>query len=452
MKEKRNFFLECIVILCLTGILLGIATDLLELKDSDIKYAEFFKQKEPYDVLFMGTSHVINGVFPMELWKDYGIVSYNFGGHGNQMATSYWVLRNALDYTSPKVVVIDGLNLSRDRKCSANFSQVHQSLDTFPLSWTKIRAIFDLHDDPNAVRDEGTEKPTKAALLWNYTVYHARWAELGKKDFLPEINKEKGAQSRIQVVRGSLNRISQDQKSDPNTTGEVYLRKMIEECQARGIEVLLTYLPFPARDWEQKEANRLYDIAEEYKINYINFLDMDLIDYQTDLYDANSHLNPSGARKVTAFLGSYLKARYDLPDRREDESYSFWNEDYDAYVKLKNNNLKSRNSIIQYLMLLAGDDFDYMIELRKPEILDNDWIVSLLENAGIPAQAINKNVHYLIHTADGRTWTLPGVVDEEDGTIMKITVMRYGELIDEVEFQYKEDLNMRDINSISAQR
>jgi hypothetical protein len=62
----------------------------MERKASDFKYANFFEQDEDFDVLFFGTSHVINGIFPMELWNDYGIVSYNFGGHGNEIATSYW--------------------------------------------------------------------------------------------------------------------------------------------------------------------------------------------------------------------------------------------------------------------------------------------------------------------------------------------------------------------------
>jgi hypothetical protein len=62
----------------------------MERKASDFKYANFFEQDEDFDVLFFGTSHVINGIFPMELWNEYGIVSYNFGGHGNEIATSYW--------------------------------------------------------------------------------------------------------------------------------------------------------------------------------------------------------------------------------------------------------------------------------------------------------------------------------------------------------------------------
>lgn len=64
-------------------------------KDSYFKYEPFFKQEENFDVLFMGTSHVLNAVYPMELWNDYGIVSYNFGGHGNYLPTTYCIMKNA---------------------------------------------------------------------------------------------------------------------------------------------------------------------------------------------------------------------------------------------------------------------------------------------------------------------------------------------------------------------
>ena len=69
-----------------------------------------------YAVLFFGTSHVNNAVFPMELWKDYGITAYNFGGHANAIATSYWVMKNALDYTHPKLVVFDCLGMTSNTK------------------------------------------------------------------------------------------------------------------------------------------------------------------------------------------------------------------------------------------------------------------------------------------------------------------------------------------------
>lgn len=403
MRRKLKIIVSCIITLSLTVCILSYLSDLMERKASDVKYKDFFEQEEDFDVLFMGSSHVINGVFPMELWNDYGIVSYNWGGHGNHLATTYWVMENALEYTNPKVMVIDCSLLSSDTKCSDTFSNVHLSLDAFPLSMTKIKSIWDLLDDPAMDRaietgaiPVGDEPRTKIGLLWNYSVYHSRWAELGQSDFILDQAFEKGAESRIAVTRGKLNKIPSDQKMDPGSSGEQYLRKMIEDCQERDIEVLLTYLPFQATENEQMEANYVYDIAEEYGVDYINFLDMDLINYQTDLYDAISHVNPSGARKITDYLGKYLVSNYDISDQRNNADYSFWHDDYEEYLEMKDRNIACCDSITGYLMLLCMDNVDITMDIRDKDILNNDWMMELFGNLGINTNELTENTDFII--------------------------------------------------------
>lgn len=159
-----------------------------------------------------------------------------------------------------------------------HFSYVHLSLDTFPLSCNKIKAIWDLLDDPVLEQDiadgkarTSAEPRTKIGLLWDYSVYHSRWNEINQNDFEPASTYEKGAESRIGVRSTQLNRINKDEKILPGSTGDIYLRRMIEDCQDRGIEVVLTYLPFSAAPVQQMTANYIYDIAEEYNVGYINF-------------------------------------------------------------------------------------------------------------------------------------------------------------------------------------
>lgn len=79
IMKKIKRIISCAITICLTIGILTYLTDLMERKSSDQKYEDFWKQEEGFDVLFFGTSHMINGVFPMKLWDDYGIVSYNFG-------------------------------------------------------------------------------------------------------------------------------------------------------------------------------------------------------------------------------------------------------------------------------------------------------------------------------------------------------------------------------------
>lgn len=496
MQRKFKIAISCVITMCLTVCFLYNLTNLMERKTSKEKYADFYEQKEDFDVLFMGTSHVVNGVFPMELWNDYGIISYNFGGHGQPMATTYWVMENALEYTNPTIIVIDCHFLSRNIKCPENFSIIHESFDSFPFSTTKVRAIRDLLDDPvwdeqmaNDTAYKNQEQRTKIGLLWNYSVYHSRWTELWQPDFEFSRSYEKGAESRIKVTRGNLNKISSEQKMAPGAIDEQYLRKMIEDCQDRGIEVLLTYLPFPASEEEQMEANYIYDISEEYGVDYINFLDMDLINYQTDLYDEASHLNPSGARKVTEYLGEYLISNYDISDQRNNEDYSFWYEDYEEYNEMKNQNIVGSSNIAEYLMLLAGDNVDITIDIRNKDIFNDAWMVELFGNLGINTNELVEDTDFIIIRNSGgdavvindlredgqETFTELGKVqiiydtdgsyhggehgcyslyidgnecmagNMDDDTGLQINVVRGDEVVDIVKFVYTDDPESMDV-------
>jgi hypothetical protein len=157
------------------------------------------------------------------------------------------------------------------------------------------------------------------------------------------------------------------------SVGAAYLEKMIEECQKRNIQVLLTYMPYPAPENDQMAAGYVKTIAAKYGVDYINFLETDVIDYAVDCYDENSHLNASGARKVTQYLGDYIQAEYDIPDHRGASQYAAWDEDYAEYMAYKAEKLQEKESLKNYLMLLADKNFSCCIYVKKNStIWDND--------------------------------------------------------------------------------
>lgn len=429
MKRKLRRILSCILTVCLLAASLNFLSNLMERKDSIRKYQPFLEQDADFDVLFMGTSHVLDGVLPMELWNDYGIVSYNFGTGGNRIPTIYWVMENTLDYTAPKLIVVDCLRLDRDEKTTPSpYSYVHAAMDAFPLSITKIKAALDLLDDPVISKgiEDGTivetERRTPIGLLWDFSVYHTRWNELNQSDFQVSATAEKGAQSIAAVaVPQDVPKLDRSEKLEEDTVGIEYLKKMIEDCQEREIDILLTYLPFPASAAEQLEANRVYDIAAEYGVNYINFLDINVVDFDTDCADSNSHLNASGAKKVTDFLGKYIMENYRIPDQRGNYEYSDWFEDYAAYKEKKEQTLRDQRDWDTYLMLLADKNYDAVVEIRNSDIWNNDKFFNLAENLGINTLSVSDAANYLVIHRGGiqaEAVCLDPVADARTDTVM----------------------------------
>ena len=392
---KRSFMIRRAVAITLTVAVLLCALSVIsksvELKISAQKHEDFFNEKNDFDILFLGTSHMLNAVFPMELWNSYGMTSYNLGGHSTALATSYWIMELALDYTKPSLIVIDCLGLDGMTKTSTtSFSYVHLSLDAFPLSRTKIRAVYDLLDDKEIDRLIAagdlteSEKRTPIGLLWNFSVYHGRWDSLGKSDLFPEKNIEKGAEHRVRIGRPNpILDLPKEEMMTDDTVSLQYLERMITECRERGIDVLLTYLPFPATEEQHREANRVYETARKYGVGYLNFLDLSVIDYDVDCSDPGSHLNPSGARKITDYLGNYISEQYHIRDKRSEAAFSRWNDDYRIYQKYKYDLLRQTNDLDIYLMLIADQNLMSVIEINNPQLFEDEHYSALAQNLGI---------------------------------------------------------------------
>ncbi len=115
---------------------------------------------------------------------------------------------------------------------------------------------------------------------------------------------------------------------------EHYLRKFIELCQDRGIQLLLVNSPFANQVEEKREAGRyIQAVASEYGVPLLegNYLvDEMQIDFAKDLLDA-SHLNYYGSVKYTDYLARWMQKNCSLADRRGDGEYCGWEQESELF-------------------------------------------------------------------------------------------------------------------------
>jgi len=374
---------------------------ILEYKGGREKTMPFFERAEQLDVLFFGDSHAYSGIYPMELWENYGITSYNLANYDLTIPVSYWVMRNALLTCKPKVVVLDVNQIWEQAKLCASSGNVHTGLDGFPLSRVKLEAIFDLMDDPLLTDENGQRyKNLRLEFIFPFIKYHSRWNDLTLQDLKPHYNLELGGERNIAVASPDAYEITAD-AADEQGFGFIYLRRFIKHCQDMGIRVLLTNLPYPCpnNNEEQLYTNAVLYTAEEYGIEYIDFVYMDqIVDYSTDCYDPASHLNPSGAWKVTDFIGQHLSQVYELPDHRGEAAYASWDDDYAAYRKLKLKSLRKETDPYSFLMLLADPSFSTILLLpEESAVYTDDLAMQLVQNAG--------RRHLMMSDTDDAVWS-----------------------------------------------
>lgn len=378
-KNTIKRILSCIVFAALLFGAILKCCDVLEQKEGRKEYTPFYESKTNFDVIFLGTSHMRDHILPMELWKRTGIASYNWGYSNCTHAESYYLLQEIVNYTSPKLVVLDVYGSTEyegygNRKYRTDkIEQQHVQFDTFPI-WSKVKmeAARDVFDDYEHNED----------FIWNFIMYHNRWTELTKDDFEYELSTEKGARYLTGLGKSEYTKIPDNLTMDvSNSVCYQYLLKIIEFCKSRDISVLCLYIPYAAGEEQQRVANTVADELNQYSnCTYVNMLNMGILDFDTDASPDDSHLNYSGAVKVTDWVGSYIRDNYELDDYGSNQ---YWQEDYSKYYEFKKNQLLEQTGLAEYLVLSSDEDFSVQAEVYDKKLYDSEIFKKLAENGHI---------------------------------------------------------------------
>ena len=354
---------------------------LLENKASKAQFERFYKSETGYDVLFFGASHMQNALNPIILWQECGIASYNTAFEAARMSYSYWIAKNSFPDRQPRLVVIDCAYLTNDWKHAASHWPSHVAFDEMPMSVGKIQAIRDLFDD----REE------RMRYLFPLTASHYRWSSLTKEDF--EIDyKVMGYLPFFTVQEAELRFASADPEVEVDSATTYYLRMLIEECQSRGIDVLLTTVPYEANEESLLGMSYTYKLAEEYGVPYLDAESVaQFLNSKTDFmnsFEDNSHLNVSGAEKFSRFMADYISENYDIPDHRADGRYAVWDSYTEEYYEKLDDRAIYCETPDEIITLLSAGKHSAYIELRSDELLSQALIPDCMENVGIDAEKL----------------------------------------------------------------
>ena len=302
-----------------------LADKLMRRDDGERKYGAFFADKQGFDVLFMGTSRVLDAVQPLELWRDYGFTSYNMGNNSEPLELTRHVMELAFDKHVPKVAVIDVFYMPHRIDEEWAYAYRHTFLDEIPLSRAKI----------DIVKKTLPESEWQEFLL-PFSLYHGRWDEMLSGSTVRMVDCEPymmGAELRAGCVQRDDYQLT-DEIAQNAQPGDEALREIAALCRSMGVEPVFIALPGHASNEEQMAMNRAGEIAKELGVPFVNMMRENVIDFETDCCDEAGHLNPDGARKATAYLGAWLTAHFDLEDKRGNSAYAYWDENlkkYDAY-------------------------------------------------------------------------------------------------------------------------
>lgn len=398
IRKHGKLIFKAIIFLCLLGIMFCSVNQTLINKYlysahgvlTEKQYNFYEMERDSVDVLFLGSSHAGASFNPQDLYNEYNITSYNLGSHSQSLWLSYYWLKETLHYQSPQVVVLDCYELWIDE--TATEVRARENLDNMRLGTVKIEAV-----DTVCTFDES--QSVLSYLLTNIR-YHERWSELNETDFnwkedICPPSKLKGFYLYIGQCGYESYVPLEVQNSEieeflPETKD--YLDKIVELCRENNIQLILVKTPTLFMTVERHNAVAEYADAND--LLFFDFNEMSLYEqigfyYSTDMYDnsttgnKSAHANPSGARKMTYFIGDILLNNCGVTPRQDWQ----WEETraFNEHI-WKNFQLHNETDPKKYLSMLKDDSYTIFITVKDDAARSlNQSLQEALSDLGLTA-------------------------------------------------------------------
>lgn len=333
MKKRICQIVSAMVFLTIGVLIFAHVSETLRAKTNqgiDMVHSLYQLEKDNIDVLVLGPSHGYSSVQPNILWHDYGITSFLMCSPGQSVASSYYLLQEALKYQKPKVVLLESYFMYREDKYVRE-ERLRQAFDGIRLGKVKLDMLKDFFSEDDLKFED------LLSYYIPFVMYHSRWSELEACDF----NKDLYLKGSIQ----DYNIFPMEDPGVPDVIGEIpevpfhYFKKIQQLCEESGIQLVAYLAPFGVADGNTKAYKRRIGVGnafEQYLAEqnipflYYHKIPEANINFSTDFRNA-THMNTFGAVKISRHLGGYLSQEFNLEDHRQDPVYQSWDEDYEKY-------------------------------------------------------------------------------------------------------------------------
>ena len=337
MKEKnrsrsRTVFRVCAVVILVFASLFFLQRLLVPKYMTGIvegaMIAEYYDEEHDHDVVFIGDCEVYENFTPALLWEEYGINSYIRGSAQQLIWQSYYLLEETLKYETPDVVIFNILSM----KYNVPQNEAYNRMTLDGMKWSSSKV--------NSVKASMMEDEKFLDYVFPILRYHTRITELNKDDFKYLFYKDKVTFNGyyMRVDEKPAENVPKGRPLADYSFGDIayeYLDKMTALCKEKGVQLILVKAPSLYPYWYDQWEVQMEEYAAKNELVYINFLELIEecgLDFSTDTYDGGLHLNLSGAKKATKWLGEFLSTEVGLESRRGEMALeAAWEKKLDAY-------------------------------------------------------------------------------------------------------------------------
>lgn len=346
----------------------------------------FYEEPEnSIDVIFLGNSHVYCGVNPIVFYEKTGLTAYSLSTSGQDIATGYYLLREALKYQHPRYVVVDFGAFLNDE------ANLQRTIADMKLSKNKLEMIRSF--EYTKEKDENRLGYYLSNIIpFNY--YHSRWDDIGKGDFdYSDMVTAYNGYVRTRDKNGE-NPHSNFYNNDPTyvyseRTQEYFPRiKML--CEENDIELIISGVPF-----DEARSNdficfvnymAMYGLTP-YDFNSSPVYESIGIDSIEDYRDSN-HMNEYGAAKFTSFMADAIFADREYAAEHSDAIETVWEDKLTRWNHdTKNRDLLKIERLPEYLEAIKDPDYIALVAYNEDResgggYIFQDEVRELLSSSG----------------------------------------------------------------------
>lgn len=328
-KAVVSRILSIAVFILVIGLVFAVTGQIIRAKfigdSTSIVDGFYAEEKNDIDLVVIGSSNSFCTVDPLVLYEEYGIAAYDFGSSSQPMNISVLYLKEVFKTQKPRVVALEVNMMTSDSASSRSEAGLRWGFTNIPLSADKLQCIY---------QSVGAVNAEYFSYVFPIFRYHGRWKELSRTDYTyfyqDKTNYTKGyletqavSEERINLTEYDFEGAVQIEEENAYCLGEI-----LQLCRQNNAELML--FKSPRENWHRYETEAVRALADAQGLRFVDFNELYsdgkiALDMAADFRDPQ-HLNDSGARKVTSYLGGYLKENYELADRRGEAVPNSWDE------------------------------------------------------------------------------------------------------------------------------
>ena len=358
--------------------------------------------QDSLDILWAGTSHVVQGISPMEIYRDTGIKSHLMSMSAQRAVTAYYLLKQALKRQSPKLFIMDVSAFTYTEEHLKDKNNWQQTIDALDISMlgTRVEMAKKLSEIMGEPFDDEYLRRSVFPLLQYHTHYMLNrydWRDTHKdqvyyrkgydlqyrsqevqEEYLAQIDdligyiEEDDLGFEDEVVEQAISETESD-IAQAIESNRIYFEDIINLCREHGCEPVFIKIPVHHLDdyrgyWSLEKHNLFQNMADDYGVRFFDLNYEDLgINWTTDTFDGGMHLNYYGAVKVSRFLANWLQDNYSFEPTTDGKLKEQWDTQlglYDDEIRIKE--FYQIKDLTEYLNALQETQNKILVSVNGP--------------------------------------------------------------------------------------